>query len=323
MSRIENALEKALAIRESIKEIVAKKPTAAEHMSRIENALDKALEIMGSTREVTAKEAPAERNIVCTGFEIGEGLVTPDKVDMHIVCVKDPCSAITEQYKKLRARILYATAKDLQNIIMVTSPDMGEGKTVTAINLAVAIANEVDYTVLLVDADLKRPSVHKYLGIEPECGLSDYLIGKAKLQDILIKTGIGRLVVLPAGKSSENTSESLSSERMKRLVKELKHRYKDRYVIFDSSPILVSADSISLSSYMDGIVFVVQATRTTPKTASRALSLIKSSNIIGAVFNAIPKDLARNLYPYYHLYGNEGYFKKPKKSGEIENLKSN
>ena len=280
-------------------------------MSRIENALEKAIEIRESIKEVPVKEAPAaEHNIACTRSEIGDGLVTPDKTDMHIVCVKDPYSAVTEQYKKLRARILNATAKDFQNTIMVTSSDMSEGKTVTAINLAVAIANEADYTVLLVDADLKRPSVHKYLGIEPEYGLSDYLLGKARLQDILIKTGIGKLVFLPAGKSTENTSESLSSERMKRLVKELKHRYKDRYLIFDSSPILVSADSIPLSSYMDGIVFVVQATRTTPKTASHALSLIKGSNIIGVVFNAVPKDLAKNLYPYYYLYGNDGYFKK-------------
>lgn len=292
-------------------------------MSRIEKALEKALEIRDSIKEATAEEAPAPRTIVCTGVEIGEGLVNPDKVDMHIVCVKDPCSAVAEQYKKLRARILKATAKDFQNTIMVTSPDMSEGKTVTAINLAVAIANEVDYTVLLVDADLKHPSVHKYLGIEPEYGLSDYLMGNAKLQDILIKTGIGKLVFLPAGKSPENTSESLSSERMKRLVQELKHRHKDRYIIFDSSPILVTADSIPLSGYMDGILFVVQAARTTPKTVSRAISLISGSNILGVVFNNVPKDLAKNLYPYYHLYGNEGYYKKTEKSGEIENSRSN
>ena len=290
-------------------------------MSRIEKALEKALEMRESIKEATAEEKPApERNIVCTGFEIGEGLVDPEKVDWHIVCIKDPCSSTAEQYKKLRARILKATAKDFLNTIMVTSPDMGEGKTITAINLAVALANEVDYTVLLVDADLKQPSVHKYLGIEPEYGLSDYLMGKVTLSDVLIKTGIGKLVFLPAGSSSENTAELLSSERMRGLVHDMKHQYKDRYIIFDSAPILVAADSLPLSGYMDGVLLVVQAARTTPKTASHALSLIKGSNILGVVFNAVPKDLAKNLYPYYYLYGNEGYYKKPKKSEEIDKL---
>lgn len=108
-------------------------------MSRIEKALEKALEMKESVKEATTEKSPApERQIVCTGFEIGEGLVNPDKVDRHIVCIKDPCSSVSEQYKKLRARILKATTKDFRNTLMVTSPDVGDGKTITAINLAVA-----------------------------------------------------------------------------------------------------------------------------------------------------------------------------------------
>ena len=289
-------------------------------MSRIEKALEKALEMKESMKEATEETPSSEHKIAFTGFEIGEALVNPDKVDSRIVCIKDPHSSSAEQYKKLRARILKATTKDFLNTLMVVSSDIGEGKTITSINLAVAIANEIDYTVLLVDADLKHPSVHKYLDIEPGYGLSDYLMGKAELSDILIKTGIGKLVLLPAGNPPENTVEPLSSERMKRLVQELKHRYKDRYIIFDSAPLLVTADSLPLSNYMDGIVLVVQAARTTPKTVSHALSLLKGCNILGVVFNNVPKDLAKNLYPYYYLYGNEGYYKKPKKSEEIDKL---
>ena len=279
-------------------------------MSRIEKALEKALEMKQSIKEADAEVSAPQHRDVFKGFELGETLINTDVVDKHIICLKDPHSLVAEQYKKLRARILKTTSADFLNTIMVTSPDVGEGKTITAINLAIALANEIDYTVLLVDADLKNPSIHKYLGVEPKCGLSDYLVGKAKLPDILVKTGIGKLVLLPAGNSLENTAEALSSERMRRLVQEIKRKYNDRYVIFDSAPILVAADSIPLSSYMDGIIFVVQAARTSPKAAKQALSLLKDCRILGAVFNNVPRYLTTNIYPYYYHYGNRGYYKE-------------
>jgi protein-tyrosine kinase len=275
-------------------------------MSRIEKALEKAVEMRESMRDAIAEETITDHKLASAEFEVGEAVVNPDLVDRHLVCLTDPHSSVGEQYKKLRARILKATSKDFLNTIMVTSPDIGEGKTITALNLAVTMANEFDYTVLLVDADLKHPTIPSYLGIEAKYGLSDYLMNKAKLQDILIKTGIGKLVVLPAGNPLENAAELLASERMRSLVQELKRRYKDRYIIFDSSPILITADSLSLSRYMDGIVFVIQAYRTTPKIVSHAISLIKGSNILGIVFNNVPEYLAKNLYPYGKYHNNGG-----------------
>ncbi len=273
-------------------------------MSRIEKALEKAVEMRESVRDAIAEETITDHKVAFAEFEVGEAVVNPDLVDRHIVCLTEPHSFVGEQYKKLRARILKATSKDFLNTIMVTSPDIGEGKSITVLNLAVTMANEFDYTVLLVDADLKHPTIHRYLGIESKYGLSDYLMNKAKLQDILIKTGIGKLVVLPAGSPLENAAELLASERMRSLVQELKRRYKDRYIIFDSAPILITADSLSLSRYMDGIVFVIQAYRTTPKIVSHAISLIKGSNILGIVFNNVPEYLAKNLYPYEKHYNN-------------------
>jgi protein-tyrosine kinase len=272
-------------------------------MSRIEKVLEKAAEMRGSGRETTASvTVDNDYKVPFSGFEVGVSAVNIDNVDTHIVCVTDPNSVTAEQYKKLRARVLQATAKNFHNTIMVTSADMGEGKTITATNLAVAVANEIDYTVLLVDTDFKHPSVHKYLGFETPQGLSDCLAGKAELSQVMIKTGIGKLVLLPAGSALENATELLSSEKMKKLVNEMKYRYKDRYVIFDSAPILVTADSIPLSSYVDGVLLVIQAARSTPKAVSQAISQIKSSNILGVVFNDIPRYLAKNLYPYYYHY---------------------
>jgi protein-tyrosine kinase len=281
-------------------------------MSRIEKALEKAVKTRESIKENIQEEITTPDNrVTLPRFEVGESVLDPAAIDRHIVCISEPSSATAEQYKKLRARILQVTAKDLLNTIMVTSSDMGEGKTITAINLAVTIANEIDYTVLLVDADLRGPSVHRYLGIKSKYGLSDYLTDKTSLSDVLIKTGIGKLVVLPAGNPPENPAELLSSDKMKRLVNEIKLRYKDRYVIFDSSPVLVTADSLSLGTYMDGIVFVVQAARTSQKSVEQAISLMKGYNILGIVFNDVPQYLAKNLYPYYgYGYRRNKYFKK-------------
>lgn len=272
-------------------------------MSRIEKALEKAVEMRKTVKGAPLSEISLPKDeVTFKGFDIDKPIINPETVDNNIVCIKAPHSSIGEQYKKLRARIIKETSKDFLNTIMITSPDIGDGKTITAINLAIAIASEMDHTVLLVDADLRNPTVHKYLGIESRPGLSDYLMGKAEFSNILVKTGIGKLVVLPGGNSSDNAVELLSSEKMGRVVHDIKHRYKDRYVIFDSSPILVAAESIPLSSFVDCVVLVVQATRTTPKTASHALSLIKGSKILGIVFNNVPKDLAKNLYPYYYHY---------------------
>jgi len=280
-------------------------------MSRIEKALERAVKMRESIQETVPQEPPVSPGSG-TGpgshcFEIRGGAVDPAGVDSHIVCIAEPRSSATEQYKKLRATILKATRNDNRNTLLVVSADAGEGKTITAINTAVALANGMDHTVLLVDADLRKPSIHRYLGLKPQAGLSDYLQGKVDIPDVLINTGIGKLVFLPAGNTSENSTELLSSQKMRGLIQDMKQRYKDRYVIIDTSPILLTADPISLCNYMDGVIFVVRADHTSPKVVSRALSLIKGSTILGVIFNNVPKYLAKSHYPYYYRYGAAGY----------------
>ncbi len=271
-------------------------------MSRIDRALEKALKIR---RNVTG---PGRSAIGLTTyskcdpsvFEVGVAGIDPSAVNQHVVSITDTYSIAAEEYRKLRAKILQATEEDFLNTIMVTSGQSGEGKSMTAVNLAVTIAQEMDHTVLLIDGDLRKPSIHTYLGIEPADGLSDYLESRVELSDILFKTGIGRLVVMPAGTPPKRPAELISSDRMRNLMRELKHRYRDRYIIIDSSPLLMTADAISLCQYVDGIIFVVQADRTSTKAASQAVSLLKDYNVLGTVFNDVPKYLARNLYPYYY-----------------------
>ncbi len=273
-------------------------------MSRIERAMEKAARIRGSAERSPAVDSPAapviHRDQPCFECECIEAVIDRALADKHIVTLTEPQSPAAEQYRKLRARILKAaeTRDDSINTIMITSSDKKEGKTITAINLAVAMAKVIDYPVVLVDADLRNPSVHKYLGIEPEYGLSDYLTGKASLPDILLRTGIGELMLLPGGLPPENPAELLSSERMRNLVNELKIRHRGGYVIFDSSPVLLTSDPLSLGSLMDGVLFIIHAALTSEKSASQAISLIKGCNILGIVFNEVQNYPAKDPYPY-------------------------
>ncbi|MDX9715178.1 MAG: XrtA-associated tyrosine autokinase [Dissulfurispiraceae bacterium] len=282
-------------------------------MSKIEKALQKAMETRGSqadspkpqnTRQHDTRQQPAADTHV---FEATAMAVDPAIVDRHVICITEPFSVIAEQYKRMRAKILRDTSRENRNIMMVTSANMSEGKSITAANLAVSIAQDIDHTVLLVDTDLRRPSLHAYFGLDPKYGLSDYLQGTKELPEVLIKTGIGKLVFLPAGQAVENPSELLASTRMRELVQEMKNRYKDRYVIFDTSPLLVTADSISMSRYMDGIIFVVQSDQTHKKDAAKALSMVKGVPIIGVVMNDVPEYLSSDKNDYYRY----GYYTRP------------
>jgi protein-tyrosine kinase len=283
-------------------------------VSRIEHALEQAVKMREAQR---AAQGDASEGTIASGkaaelsdhaalpvFEGGDAAVDPAAVDRHLVSITDPRSIAAEQYKKLRARILKATRKEFHNAIMITSCNPGEGKSITAINLAVSLSEEINHTVLLVDADLRSPSLHGYLGLEPRYGLSEYLQGGMELRDLLIKTGLGKLVILPGGNPSTRPAELLSSDRMKALVHEMKLRYKDRYVIFDSTPLLSTADALSLGNYMDGILFVIQGGRTSEKAAAQTLSLMKGWNILGVVYNDVSPYLTRNVsHRYYHYYG--------------------
>jgi len=193
--------------------------------------------------------------------------------------------AVTDQMKILRTRVLDRMAEIRGNNLLVTSAGRGEGKTLTAINLAVSISHEIHSTVLLVDADLRIPSIHRYFGLEGNKGLSDYLLKREEIPDLLINPGIQKLVILPAGKPLPNSAELLGGARMESLVKEIKERYPDRFIIFDSPSLLRCADPLVSSRFTDGILMVVEAERTSMKDLERALRLIEHKPLIGTVFN--------------------------------------
>ena len=191
-----------------------------------------------------------------------------------------------DAFKILRTQVMHRLRENAWNVLGVTSPGHSEGKTLTAVNLAVSLAMETAQTVLLVDANLRHPSVHEVFGLDDCPGLADYLLDNQSLEDLLVHPGIGRFVLLPGGRSVSNSTEILTSPKMLALVEELKHRYPSRIVIFDLPPLLHTADVLAFSPYTDALLLVVEEGKTTTEEVQRALSLVKKSRpILGTVLN--------------------------------------
>jgi len=186
------------------------------------------------------------------------------------------------------------------NMIMVTSARPGEGKTFTAINLAISIALERDFTVLLIDADFSRPSILKVLGLEAKKGLIDVLENpEVDLSEVLIRTNIDKLTVLPAGGAHDLSTELLASLRMRDIVQDIARRYRDRIVIFDSPPMLATSEACALATHMGQVVFVVEADKT-PKSAVReALDMIDTGTRVGLVLNHCQVCFSHTQSGYY------------------------
>ncbi|WP_296951501.1 XrtA-associated tyrosine autokinase [uncultured Massilia sp.] len=172
------------------------------------------------------------------------------------------------------------------NLIMMTSSLPGEGKTYCAINLAMSIAMELDHTVLLVDADVARPNVLRTLGLPPHRGLMDILLdGKLDMADVMLRTNVDTLSILPAGNSNARATELLASSTMSNLVDEIANRYPDRVVIFDSPPLLLTSESRELASHMGQIVMVVEAQTTTQHAVKEALHQLEGCKNVNLIYN--------------------------------------
>jgi exopolysaccharide/PEP-CTERM locus tyrosine autokinase len=263
-------------------------------MSKIEEALEKAKKLRESTG--------AKRTGSFGGTEISKEF-EPIKFDNpYIISITQPDSPIAEEYRKLKSIIIRETKADFLNSIIITSAVDKEGKTLTATNLAISLAQAIDHSILLVDADLRKPLIHEYLGIKPKYGLSDYLTKDIDVSEIMVKTGIGKLVVIPAGNKSKNPVELLSSEKMKSLINELKHRYINRYVILDTPPLLSFAEAITLGSFVDGAIFVIREGYAQLKAVEEAINLLKDVNILGVVFNCVSKENLGEHYSRYYSY---------------------
>ncbi|MCK4603498.1 MAG: polysaccharide biosynthesis tyrosine autokinase [Deltaproteobacteria bacterium] len=255
--------------------------------------------------EPAYKDAIASKADIQTGEEAGfvsKALQGP--VDPKLVVFHEPGSPAAEHFKVLRSQILYPKDGKDRRVILVTSAMERAGKTMVACNLAVSIAQSVDPYALLIDADIRKSSVHRMLGLEPAEGLSEYLQTDEPLSKYLIRTPMMKLTVFPAGHSVRNPAELLTSAKMRHLFEEARERYPDRFIIVDSSPVNLAAETLSLSQNVDAVVFVVRYGYSNQDLIEDAIAKVGGDKMLGIVFNCFESPPGRysyykKKYPYY------------------------
>lgn len=259
-----------------------------------------------------AATRPPERAVVPLDFQRlqADGFITPNNTDARI----------SEEFRLIKRSILrrYSEASGLNaniasnaavassantipnaNIIMVTSAINGEGKTFTAINLAMSIAFERDFRVLLVDADLRKADLLNRLGIKPGPGLVDVLLDDSlDLADVLLRTDLDGLTVLPSGRSHSLSTELLASKAMADLIDEIAKRYADRIVVFDTPPVLLTSEAAALTQHVGQTVFVVRAESTSRETVKDALEVLRPARNLALLLNAVYPQLGQSQPGY-------------------------
>lgn len=263
-------------------------------MERIKQALDKARAENETSRAIGGSVANVAANAgntakVDANFQYSQTKV--EKLDLarlkaNRIIVGDTDKIGTTAYKMLRTQVLQRMTSRNWNALAITSPAPEDGKTLTTINLAISLARELHHTVLLVDMDLRNPSIHRYFGMQPKQGISDYLLNDVPMSDVLVNPGIERLVILPGRVPVENSSEILASPAVGRLVQELKTRYPARMVLFDLPPVLATDDALSFAPYADAFLIVLRDGKTTDGEVQHTMELLRDTPIVGTVLNA-------------------------------------
>ena len=206
-------------------------------------------------------------------------------VDPRLVTLLDPQGFESEQFKMLRTNLLFPVDGKVPRSIMVTSALPGEGKSFLAANLAITIAQNINEHVLLMDCDMRRPSVNRMFGFGRVPGLSEHLSQGFPLPSLFLKTGIRKLTLLSAGVPPTNPAELLSSSQMSDLLAEVKARYSDRYVIVDSPPPHLTAEAQVIARQVDGILIVVKYRGTDRNLVADLVEKLGKEKVLGVVFN--------------------------------------
>jgi receptor protein-tyrosine kinase len=308
MSLIEKAVNKLGGEQSAPEPQVA--PEAHEPAAPVANSIEQAVARqadVASPARPTPEPSPASSGgMNAVSVNLGRlksgGFVTPDAERTEIA----------EEFRLIKRPLLTnafgqgSEAIPRGNMIMVTSSMPGEGKTFCTINLALSIAMEMDRTVLLVDADVAKPKLLQYLGVRAEKGLLDVLrSGSLNLPDVLLKTNIEKLTILPAGKSYKHATELLASDAMNNLIEDMASRYSDRIVIFDSPPLLATSEASVLAAHMGQIVMVVEADKTPQAAVREALGQVEDSGaVISMLLNKTTAMKGAGYYGYgYGKYG--------------------
>ncbi len=224
--------------------------------------------------------------------------ITPNLATMerYAILLGISDQAALRSYKILRTRVLQRLTANNWRSVAVTSPGVGEGKSMTAINLALALAQDVSTSAVLVDLDLQRPQMAKYLGIAVDQGLGDYLTGTASIDQIMYDIGVERLAVIPNSNAAAQSSEKLGTERMAQLVKELESDAANRVIVYDLPPLLLSDDVLVFAPHLDALLLVVSEGLTDRSTLEKSREILGEMNLLGVVLN---RSASTRDAPYY------------------------
>lgn len=282
-------------------------------MGKIHDALEKSrrandLKVVPAAEPKPAEEPAGKKEIkvMKTQTPAKEKSSGSGKIDPHLITYHDPASVEAEIFKILRTNILFPKTGQPPRTIMVTSAIPGDGKSFVAANLAISIAQGIEEHVLLMDCDMRRSSIHRRFGYRDTVpGLSDYLSKKQPLENLLKRTVVDKLTLLPGGTPPHNPSELLSSQSMKNLLKETRERYQDRYIIVDSPPPQLTAETAALAKTVDAIIVVVKYDATPKDQVKELIEKLGREKVIGVVMNGY-------RVPTTERYG-YGKYKKYKK----------
>lgn len=299
IERITEKFKSTIATSPQIKS--TEKEEAADAIKKNEKYVDKLTSIV--ERETAGKKANIDNHPSLPHINI-------DLDRLHklgIVTPQHGKTQIAEQFRIIKRPLLtnaFSKNSGIKNgnLIMITSSLAGEGKSFCSTNLAMSIAMEMDNRVLLVDADVARPSIPRMLDFNPDRkGLLDIILDqKLNVSDILTKTSVDKLTLIAAGTRHPHATELLASQSMADILTELAQRYSDRIVIFDSPPLLLTSEARVLASQMGQIVLVVEAERTTQQTVKEALRQIESCDVINLIYNKARTSAASGYYGYYY-----------------------
>ncbi|HYA91420.1 MAG TPA: CpsD/CapB family tyrosine-protein kinase [Thermodesulfobacteriota bacterium] len=278
-------------------------------MSRVYRALERVEEERRQKLEEPSLKAVEERAVLKKEEpplelreEKIEKLGLPPK-EVAPVLVVPPHSFGAEAFRKLKTQIFLHPGSSIRTVL-VTSTAPQEGKTLVAVNLAVAISKEIHSNVILIDGDLRRPGIH-FEKSQSAKGLSNYLSDGVPVSEILIDSEIEKLRIILAGSSTRKSSELIRSKKMGELLQRLREFGDNTYIIIDSPPLLAVADSTLLSTMVDGVILVIRAGYASRDSVQSAIKSIDRQKIIGVIFNQIdtkPSAYSSEYYRYYQYY---------------------
>jgi len=270
-------------------------------MGHFSKALDKRVAEHGD-KPVVSTEATPRTRVPADGSTARKPL--PDAAGHPLVVLADPWSYSSEQFRSIKTTIMFPEDGKARRVILVTSAVPAEGKSFVATNVAAAIAGSLDNQVMVIDSDLRRPTVADIFSLPPGApGLASFLNNRCSLDDVIHPTHLEKLTVIPAGKAVENPSELISSSSMGHLLEDLRDRYADRYVIIDSPPPLFAPETVALSRHVDGIVVVIRNDKTSKRVVADMLDKVDRTKVIGIVLNRYDVPFARDRgYKEYYAY---------------------